>query len=51
MSYGFANFLTNYGVYLFIFFGINFGLSFIAAAMAKTKGYSYGGFLCLGMHL
>ena len=49
MGYGFGTFLASYGVYLFMFFGINFGLSFIAAAMAKGKGYSYGGFLCLGM--
>ena len=49
MSYGFTSFLASYGVYLFMFFGINFGLSFIGAAMAKKKGYSYGGFLCFGM--
>lgn len=28
---------------------LNIGLSFIAASMAKNKGYSYGGFLCLGI--
>ena len=42
----FMLFLTQYG---FLIFLVNFGLSFIGAAMAKKSGYSYGGFLCLGM--
>lgn len=46
MDSSFAVFLTNYGIYLL---GINLGLSFIGAAMAKKRGYSYGGFLCLGI--
>lgn len=50
MDYGFSTFLTTYGMYLIIFgFNINFGLSFIGAAIAGKKGFSYGGFLCLGI--
>jgi hypothetical protein len=49
LGYGFIDFLATYGIYLFWFFAINFGLSFIGAALAKKKGYSYGGFLCLGI--
>ena len=50
MSYSFTTFLTTYGIYLLIFaLNINFGLAFIGAAIAGKKGYSYGGFLCLGI--
>lgn len=42
----FMNFLTQYG---FLLFGANLGLAFIGAAMAKKRGYSYGGFLCIGI--
>lgn len=46
MSVPFIKFLAQYGIWLF---GANLGLSFIGAAMAKKRGYSYGGFLCLGI--
>lgn len=50
MGNEFVDFMTTYGAYLIIFgFNINFGLSFIGAAIAGKKGYSYGGFLCLGI--
>jgi hypothetical protein len=46
----FVDFLITYGIYLIIYsYGINIGLSFIGAAIAGKKGYSYGGFLCLGI--
>ena len=48
MGYGFIDFLASYGIYL-LFLIINFGLSFIGASIAGKKGYSYGGFLCLGI--
>jgi hypothetical protein len=40
-------FILNYGVWV-VLLGLNIGLSFIAASMAKKKGYSFGGFWCLG---
>ena len=46
MSYDFVDFIASYGIFLF---GINLGLSFIGASIAGKKGYSYGGFLCLGI--
>ena len=42
----FMDFIAQFGIWLF---SINLGLSFIGAAMAKKRGYSYGGFLCLGI--
>lgn len=45
----FVEFLSQYGIWIFFQMGINFGLAFIGAAMAKAKGYSYGGFLCIGI--
>lgn len=40
------------GVYIAIIIvislGLQVGLSFIGASMAKKKGYSFGGFWCLG---
>jgi RNA polymerase subunit RPABC4/transcription elongation factor Spt4 len=44
----FIDFIAQYGIWIF---GINLGLSFIGASMARKKGYSYGGFLCLGIFL
>ena len=41
-----SGFIYIYGI---LFFGANIGLAFIGAAMAKKRGYSYGGFLCLGI--
>ena len=49
MGYGFSSYFATYGIYMLIFFSFNFGLSFIGAAIAGKKGYSYGGFLCLGI--
>lgn len=49
MGYGFGDYFATYGMYMLIFFSFNFGLSFIGAAIAGKKGYSYGGFLCLGI--
>jgi len=46
MGDGFVGFIASFGIYLF---GINLGLSFIGAATAKRRGYSYGGFLCIGI--
>lgn len=41
------SFFATYGLYLFLIV-FNVGLSFIGASMAKKKGYSFGGFWCLG---
>lgn len=42
----FIQIFNQYGI---LIIGANIGLAFIGAAMAKKRGYSYGGFLCLGI--
>ncbi len=37
-----------YTVVIIFALGLQVGLSFIGASMAKKKGYSFGGFWCLG---
>jgi hypothetical protein len=37
-----------YVIVVIIVLGLQIGLSFIGASMAKKKGYSFGGFWCLG---
>jgi len=43
-----AIFAGVYVVIILIVLGLQVGLSFIGASMAKKKGYSFGGFWCLG---
>ena len=43
-----AVFAGFYVVIVVIVLGLQVGLSFIGASMAKKKGYSFGGFWCLG---
>jgi len=43
-----AVFAGVYIVIIIIALGLQVGLSFIGASMAKKKGYSFGGFWCLG---
>ncbi|MGI5919983.1 MAG: zinc ribbon domain-containing protein [Christensenellales bacterium] len=47
-SYYPAVFAGVYAVIVVIVLGLQVGLSFIGASMAKRKGYSFGGFWCLG---
>jgi hypothetical protein len=48
MSYYPAVFAGVYAVAIIIALGLQIGLSFIGASMARKKGYSFGGFWCLG---
>jgi len=48
MSYYPAVFAGAYVAVIIIALGLQIGLSFIGASMAKKKGYSFGGFWCLG---
>ena len=47
-SYYSAVFAGVYVIIIVIVLGLQAGLSFIGASMAKKKGYSFGGFWCLG---
>lgn len=45
MDYGFSAIAI---IFLLICIGANVGLAFIPAYMARNKGYSFGGFWCIG---
>lgn len=46
-----SDFLMWMIIALVVWIGINVGLAFVVANMAKQKGYSYGGFWCLSFFL